>query len=116
MNKKIFALIALTLALLVPVLSVSAQDTGCNRPRTPVVDRITEVYGVAFEEYAEWYCQGITLTAIAQAMYIAELTVENDTYGDWLALLADPTSYRAALAELGYSLADISPAAALFRR
>ena len=95
-------------------LAVLPSLAQCNRPETPLVQRIENLYGVSYEEFGVYYCQGITLTAIAQSMYLESLTGQD--YGYWLNLLANPQEYSAVLASLGYSLADISPAYALGRR
>jgi hypothetical protein len=108
---KRFALIVLLVLLM--GLAVLPSMAQCSRPETPLVQRIEALYGVSYEEFGVYYCQGITLTAIAQSMYLESLT--GQSYDYWLGLLANPQQYSAILASLGYSLADISPAHALGR-
>jgi hypothetical protein len=107
-------ILLLALVLLLMGLAVLPSMAQCSRPETPLVQRIEALYGVSYEEFGVYYCQGVTLTAIAQAMYLESLTGQSYSY--WLSLLANPQEYSAVLGSLGYSLADISPAYALGRR
>lgn len=112
----LLVLVVLFTLMAVSVPSIYAQDAGtsCGRPQNhPLVARIEREFGVTFDQYSFWYCQGVTLTAISQALELSRTTgVSFDVY---LNILISRTDYSQVLAELGVSLNDLAPGKILFR-
>jgi hypothetical protein len=89
-------ILLVTVLLLTATLPAFAQPSStCNRPLNhPLLAVIENGYGLTFDDIAQWYCQGITLTGIIQVLQFAELTGEDYAYylnllasGGWLPIM-----------------------------
>lgn len=106
----VFMVLFALMAASVSSISAAPPNRSCNRPQNhPMIGRIESTFGVTFEQYAFWYCQGVNLPAVAQALELSRITgIGFDVFLNILISGEGHGGKAQALAALGLSPNDLA--------